>query len=218
MFCPKCRAEYRSGFTRCSDCDVDLVEGLAPDSGAHAEPEESPREAWEEESLRGVWEGEDQSECVTICELLKAGSIPFNVAQHRQQFLKGVECNFKIAVPPNFFSEAKRIIEEDNLDFTDEEEDQRAMELPVEDSTPNARDLRNEARDWEDARPNDATVEVWSEATPVYTEMMESSLLENNIHARIEGAGNGSRRIFVAPEDESRAREIVHEIKDATPP
>jgi len=29
---------------------------------------------------------------------------------------------------------------------------------------------------------------------------------------------NGSRKIFVAPQDESRAREIVHEIKDATPP
>lgn len=25
MFCPECRTEYRPGFTRCSDCDVDLV-------------------------------------------------------------------------------------------------------------------------------------------------------------------------------------------------
>src|SRR5258708_17339941 len=25
MFCPESRAEYRPGFTRCSDCDVDLV-------------------------------------------------------------------------------------------------------------------------------------------------------------------------------------------------
>jgi hypothetical protein len=25
MFCPECRAEYRPGFTRCSDCDVGLV-------------------------------------------------------------------------------------------------------------------------------------------------------------------------------------------------
>lgn len=25
MFCPECRAEYRPGFTRCSDCDADLV-------------------------------------------------------------------------------------------------------------------------------------------------------------------------------------------------
>ena len=28
MFCPQCRAEYRAGFTRCSDCDVDLVHDL----------------------------------------------------------------------------------------------------------------------------------------------------------------------------------------------
>ena len=28
MFCPECRAEYRPGFTRCADCDVDLVQEL----------------------------------------------------------------------------------------------------------------------------------------------------------------------------------------------
>jgi len=28
MFCPHCKAEYRAGFTRCSDCDVALVESL----------------------------------------------------------------------------------------------------------------------------------------------------------------------------------------------
>jgi hypothetical protein len=26
MYCPQCKAEYRQGFTRCSDCDVELVE------------------------------------------------------------------------------------------------------------------------------------------------------------------------------------------------
>jgi hypothetical protein len=26
MFCPQCRAEYRPGFTHCTDCDVDLIE------------------------------------------------------------------------------------------------------------------------------------------------------------------------------------------------
>ena len=26
MFCPQCKAEYRPGFTRCADCDVELVE------------------------------------------------------------------------------------------------------------------------------------------------------------------------------------------------
>jgi len=28
MFCPKCRSEYRTGFTRCSDCNVRLVDRL----------------------------------------------------------------------------------------------------------------------------------------------------------------------------------------------
>ena len=28
MFCPKCKAEYRIGFIRCSDCDVELVDYL----------------------------------------------------------------------------------------------------------------------------------------------------------------------------------------------
>jgi hypothetical protein len=28
MFCPKCGAEYRPGFSRCADCDVYLVDSL----------------------------------------------------------------------------------------------------------------------------------------------------------------------------------------------
>jgi len=29
MFCPKCRAEYREGFLKCADCDIELVGELA---------------------------------------------------------------------------------------------------------------------------------------------------------------------------------------------
>jgi len=28
MYCPKCHVEYVPGFTRCADCDVELVEVL----------------------------------------------------------------------------------------------------------------------------------------------------------------------------------------------
>jgi hypothetical protein len=31
MFCPQCRAEYREGFLRCSDCDIPLVDQLSID-------------------------------------------------------------------------------------------------------------------------------------------------------------------------------------------
>ncbi|HEX7191257.1 MAG TPA: hypothetical protein VF381_06765 [Thermoanaerobaculia bacterium] len=30
MFCPQCETEYREGITRCADCDVALVNELAP--------------------------------------------------------------------------------------------------------------------------------------------------------------------------------------------
>jgi hypothetical protein len=31
MFCPKCRAEYRPGFTECADCKIPLVPVLPPE-------------------------------------------------------------------------------------------------------------------------------------------------------------------------------------------
>lgn len=43
MFCPQCRVEYRPGFARCSDCEVDLVEELAPLAVLEPEPDENTR-------------------------------------------------------------------------------------------------------------------------------------------------------------------------------
>src|SRR5262245_3917962 len=39
MFCPQCKAEYRAGFTKCSDCDVDLVKELPVDPQPISETE-----------------------------------------------------------------------------------------------------------------------------------------------------------------------------------
>lgn len=41
MFCPKCRAEYREGFTKCSDCGEKLVASLGPVEKKPAAPVES---------------------------------------------------------------------------------------------------------------------------------------------------------------------------------
>jgi hypothetical protein len=40
MFCPKCRTEFRKGFTTCSDCEIPLVDELPPE--ASPEPEAKP--------------------------------------------------------------------------------------------------------------------------------------------------------------------------------
>jgi hypothetical protein len=48
-------------------------------------------------------------------------------------------------------------------------------------------------------------------------EIIELALRENQIHARFEKAA-GKNAIFVLPEDEARAREIVREVVEGAPP
>jgi hypothetical protein len=39
MYCPKCGTEYREGFPRCADCDIDLVSEKSPEPGDQEEHE-----------------------------------------------------------------------------------------------------------------------------------------------------------------------------------
>jgi hypothetical protein len=92
MFCPECKAEYRPGYRRCADCDVDLVANL---------PEAQPGSR-DRSNLQEAWAGDDQQSCVATCLKLKDAGIPYEVAQRKKQFLKGNERHFKIAVPSSF--------------------------------------------------------------------------------------------------------------------
>ena len=60
MFCPKCRSEFEAGYTRCAECDTDLVESLSSD---------------EEESteLVTVYEGDAEAAAVVRAKLESAG-------------------------------------------------------------------------------------------------------------------------------------------------
>jgi len=210
MFCPQCKAEYRSGFTRCPDCNVDLVEHLPEPGHGPISTTDLP-----DESLKEIWAGDDEGECNSICDLLKDAEIPFKVKQPNPQFLKHWDSRFRIGVPPNYFDRAAEIIDKE---AANEEEEQRAMELPAEDDVVTAPDLDHDDWDPDHRNPEDATVEVWSENGEETTWMIEASLRENNIYSRTDVLADGSRKVFVVPNDENRAREIVHEIKDATPP
>ena len=68
MFCPNCEAEYRDGFTRCSDCDVALVEHLGEIHSNSPELSNTPELLWTGTDPRmiadikdalEVWSGED---------------------------------------------------------------------------------------------------------------------------------------------------------------
>jgi hypothetical protein len=208
MFCPKCKAEYLHGVTRCSDCDIALVERL-PESGRDSDGELS------DVNLKAVWSGENQYDCVAICEKLRDAEIPFKVNQHSRQFLKGVDDRYEIGVPPKFRKQAEEIIDTGRLDFTDEPSDQAIMELPAQDGMTDAAEVEPDSDKW---KPENATVEIWSQRTPKDDLMIESSLRENYINYRADDLDKGLRKIFVMPKDEVRSREIVREIENGTPP
>jgi hypothetical protein len=120
MYCPECKAEYRPGFTRCSDCDVDLVEALSPsDNSAKSELTDGYSG-----TIKRVWSGKDEERCITLCERLKAAGIPFKVDQRRRQYLLRVDEHYVIGVPAEFFDNASKMIIKGRLDATDRAEDE----------------------------------------------------------------------------------------------
>jgi hypothetical protein len=102
MFCPQCKAEYRDGFVRCSDCDMALV-GELPES---TEP------AVYEGPLRLIHTTHEQSDCVAFCKRFIAAGIPFKVAESNHQYLKAVDRTFAIPVAPARYTEAQQILNE----------------------------------------------------------------------------------------------------------
>jgi len=65
--------------------------------------------------------------------------------------------------------------------------------------------------------PEDATINVWSTDSDEPSEFLVAALHENGIHCRVDQQGT-SAKLYVLPHDASRAREIIREIVEATPP
>lgn len=60
MFCPKCRSEFEAGYTRCAECDADLVESLPVDEEEYTD-------------LVTVFEGDDEAAAVVRGKLESVG-------------------------------------------------------------------------------------------------------------------------------------------------
>ena len=91
MFCPKCGDEYRTGFTRCSDCDTDLVDKLP-------EGEEPPPL-----EMVTVLETGDQSLVAVAKSVLEGAGIPCIARNERLQNLFGwgtIGTGFNAAMGP----------------------------------------------------------------------------------------------------------------------
>lgn len=104
MFCPNCGDEYRAGFTRCADCEVDLV----------ADPPAEPPPS-EEFAMATVLETGDQSLIAVAKSLLDSAGIPCIARNERLQNLfgwGGIGAGYNVAMGPIRL----QVLEEDEAD------------------------------------------------------------------------------------------------------
>lgn len=187
--------------------DEDEVRLLPP-------PEEDPRTT----TIRKVWAGKSATECATVCSELKTAGIYYRVDERRWQSLgKRLEERYEVVVAEKDFQQAQEITggiayadsaaEGDGEDGAEDKD----VRLQARDSEPPEPLKRIRDEDW---HPEDATDLVWSD--PEWQEAIEMALRENDVRThweRRDGKGN----LFVLPEHETRAREIVREVVEGTP-
>lgn len=245
MFCPVCGAEYRPGFSICSDCQVALV----PDPPAPSAEADADRS-----SFVTIWAGDDPLRHAEICEALDRRTIPARTV-HREErsFNLATQPAFEVFVPAGALDSARAALKEILAREAEAEAASDTGELQS-----NEDQYRDEDQDQEDEMerdstldldPLDATTEIWSGNDPDMAAMIVSSLRENQILCRSEpgvhesiddlpghdeppqadasvgrdeskAAPEEARpiRLFVFPQDERRAKAILREILDATPP
>ncbi|PYT54911.1 MAG: hypothetical protein DMG43_04740 [Acidobacteria bacterium] len=127
MFCPQCKAEYRQGFTRCADCDVDLVYTLPAKESDSAETSQgaSPVES-DEDPFCSFWKGDDPRTHAELCSVLDDADIPHKTVR-RQDHLFNLSNYpaFQIGVPFSMYERAEAAVKEA---FDLEDSDPRAAE------------------------------------------------------------------------------------------
>ena len=229
MYCPLCGAEYREGFTVCSDCQVDLV--ADPPRAASAEA------AMDAASFVLVWSGNDPRQHADVCEALDHQKIAARTLRREDHFFNPtMHPDFEIYVPADLRDSARQAIhqavptDDDSEEPSDSDQllDSGILEIPAEDGPSNDEyDDDHDRGGPQNLDPQDATVEIWSGQDADLAAMIASSLRENDVVFRSdpdttepESGADETRptRILVFPEDEKRAKEIVREIVDAVPP
>src|SRR5580658_1248038 len=111
MFCPVCKAEYREGFRRCADCDVDLVWELP---GAAIVPQESV-DAGDpvEDPFCSFWSGDDPRIHAELCELLDKERIPHKTVRREDHLFRISRYPaFQIGIPFSMFERAEAAVKE----------------------------------------------------------------------------------------------------------
>lgn len=191
----------------CADCHVALV-SVAPVADA------GPRGP-----LEVLWEGNGLDLYTKLTGGLDEAGIRYYVGPQSDNTRRGslfllggaAPILFSVVVSSSDSESARRILE----DLLDQEPED--VSLPVDDSAEAGAGERSEEEvpeAWDEAS---ATVEVWAGEDERTLEFLTNALRESGIPSRTEER-DPQVTVFVRPEDEKRAREIVREVVEGAPP
>jgi hypothetical protein len=222
MFCPNCKAEYREGFTRCADCDVDLVESLASSPSSSGEPGDSG-EVVDLDAPELLWSGVDVGAFEQIRSALDEANIPYNDERLEARLLyRSLGNPLEIWVQRQDRAAARKIL----TDLFSGAGEPQQPEAAHAGSPQSFQPPENEGWDAEgdevrgsvvDFDPDEAIVEIWAGEAGGMAPILKDCLRENGIGCAIVPGPKGAR-LRVYPADEVRAREIVREVVEGVPP
>jgi hypothetical protein len=208
QYCPLCDAVYSQEYKRCTVCGVDLV----PEAKRGVPLSEQGRK----ERLEVVWRGGDPVAVSRAIAALRGAGIWHSVAMTHDYYVFGLAMPFprhEVRVFASDMGRAKELLvgitegsglsDGENLDSGSALVDKNEVSAHRAEVPWNA-----------DA----ATVEVWSGHDAALLHVLEDCLRENGIGFRSGGREPGIMRVSVMPSDEAAAREIIREVREASPP
>lgn len=211
MICPQCKCEYVRGVTQCADCGVALVSALEP-----GEPN-LPGDV----RLVAVWRGAVPEDRDEVGKALEAAHISFTFAEARSLLFRSNETTLEVWVADTDQEKASQVVQdvEERLHPEDmlSEEDQ-ASALPESDELQEDEDDAGAesdlGQDWDEDEP---VQEVWSGDSEGLADNLMAFLREVGIAAR-KMQNDANWRLVVRPAREKRAREVIREVIEASPP
>jgi hypothetical protein len=205
-YCPLCDAEYSEAHERCTVCGVDLV----PEELRGRPLDERQRK----ERIELVWRGGDPGAVSEVIEVLRTAGICHHVQATNDHFV------FELGMPrPKYVVRA----------FASDAAKAKELLAGIHDSSPfvamepSALALADEPLEKQPARkhewrPAAATLEIWSGEDAALAQLLQACLRENGIGVARQGKPPGIVQLRVMPSDESAAREIIREVREASPP
>ncbi|HET6143779.1 MAG TPA: hypothetical protein VFE02_09725 [Candidatus Acidoferrales bacterium] len=209
MICPNCKCQYIKGVTQCADCGVPLVDKL------DANPETAERPA-----VVPIWQGGDPGERAAVIEALQEAGVPVvdqETAGHL--FFPSMNPQTDIFVSAENLERAKKVLADLEAWVQPEElseGESDAEELPETGGPDDAEDdvSADTSDEWHEDEP---VAEVWKGSQEDLAETLSLCLREVGIASHVSSDA-GVWRLVVRPEKEAKAKEVVREVLEASPP